>query len=373
MYWQRIFAITKREFREIIHDPVRISLCFIAPILLMIVFSYGVNFDINNVTTVAIDQDHSQQSRAYIAQYQHSHYFNFVGYAASTRAGEDALIANQTQLLINIPPNFARDLTAGRSPTMAISIDGSNPLVARIIQGYVMAINNNYLEQLLMQNAGAQQAPLFHLETRYWYNQAMESKYALVPGFIALILLSIPAILAALAIVREKELGTLVNFYVTPITRLELFFGKQIPYVLINTINLIILTLMTIGLFRVPLLGNSLAFFSGGLLYVLVSTSFGLFLSTFTRTQIASIMITFIVTLVPSILYSGLLAPTSSLVRAEYYIATLFPTYYFVNICINVFTKGLGFAANSLNYCVLLLFFIVFSFLGCLMLKKQER
>ena len=372
MYWQRIFAITKRELREIIHDPMRISLCLIAPILLMIVFSYGVNFDINNITTVAVDQDHSQQSRAYIAQYQHSRYFNFVGYAATTQAGNAALAANQAQLLINIPAGFTRDLMDGQTPTLAITLDGSNPLVARLIQGYVMAINNNYLQQLFMQTHGMQLPQAFHVETRYWYNQAMESKYALVPGFIALILLSIPAILAALAIVREKELGTLVNFYVTPITRLELLFGKQIPYVLINCVNLLILTLMTICLFRVPLLGNSLAFFSGGLLYILVSTSFGLFLSSFTRTQIASIIITFIVTLVPSFLYSGLLAPISSLVHVEYIIGTLFPTYYFVSICINVFTKGLGFSANISNYCVLLIFFIGFSSLSCLMLKKQE-
>ncbi len=369
----RLKAIAQRELREILHDPTRLMLAFLAPILLMLVFSYGMNMDIKNIPYTVVDQDHSQYSRDFLAGFAHSKYFQFKGNATSNAQAEKAMVAGKTQLIINIPPHFARDLLAQKTPQVGVFIDGTNPTISSSTKSYYQAMVMGFTEHFYQQFIGTLPQQDYDVQTRFWYNQAMETKYTFVPGMIAVILLSIPAILSALSVVREKELGAIMNFYVTPTSKLEYLWGKQIPYVLLNLINLCVLFFMALLLFQVPIKGNIIAFFTGGFLYILVATSLGLLMSSFTKTQIASIMITFILTLIPSFLYSGLMTPISSLPTGAFYTAKLFPTVYFVNISVGTFTKGLGFASLWPNYLALLAFFTVFSSLSCLLLRKQER
>ncbi len=195
----------------------------------------------------------------------------------------------------------------------------------------------------------------------------------MVPGLIAVLLALAPAMLTAVAVVREKELGTITNFYATPVTRLEYLWGKQLPYAVISLGNFAVLFLLALVLFDVPLKGGFAALVVGAALYVLASTGIGLLVSAFTRTQIAGLLVTLIVTLVPAFLYSGLLTPVASLVGQAELVARGFPAMYFLNITVGTFTKGLGFAELWTNHVALAAFFAGFSLLSMLLLARQAR
>jgi len=208
---------------------------------------------------------------------------------------------------------------------------------------------------------------------RFRYNQAFDSVYAMVPAMIAFQLALIPAILMALAIVREKELGSIVNLYVTPVTRLEFLLGKQVPYVVLAMVNYVVLLLMALYIFGVPLKGSLWTLTLGALIFVIASTAYGRVISSFTRTQIAALFGTAILTVLPATMFSGLMVPVSSLTGMAAVLGQLFPMSYFVPVSVGAFTKGLGFTDLAGDLLALSAFVPALTLLSLVLLRRQER
>lgn len=371
---RRLMAYCRREMMEISRDPIRLAFAVLGTAILMIVFGYGITFDVEDLKYAAFDQDQTPQSRTYLEGFAGSRYF-LRGAPIQSHAELDfRLQSGDITLSIEIPPGFGKALLQGRSPQVSARIDGAMPFRAETIRGYVEGLHQRYLDDLARNAIGPPPVePLASIEPRFKYNQDFKSVFAMVPSTIALLLMQIPAILMALGIVREKELGSITNLYVTPVTRLEFLLGKQIPYITIALVNFFILVAMAIFLFEVPIKGSFATLCLGAALFVSASTGVGLLISAFTRTQIAALFGTAIATIIPSILFSGMMQPVSSLEGGAAVIAKIIPTTYFMNISVGTFTKGLGFSELSSEFAALLIFLPVLTALSVLLLKKQEQ
>jgi len=369
----RLVAVATREGKELLRDKVRMAFAMLGAIFMMVIFGYGISLDVEKLAFAVFDQDQTPQSRTYLEAFRSSRYFAEQSPIHDTKELHRRLQRSEIKLALEIPPGFGRDLYAGRQPAVAAWLDGGMPFRAETSRNYVEAVHQSVLERLAEQSSRARNAPAAaKLETRFRYNQDVVSVNAIGPGVMALILAFIPAMLTALGIVREKELGSITNFYATPLTRLEFLLGKQAPYLAISLINLAVLTAMNRWLFGVPFKGSGLTLAFGGLLYVLATTSMGLLISAFTRTQIAAILGTMIITSLPTIQFSGLIVPRSSLEGAAAVMGILFPAGYFLDITVGTFTKALDLRQLWPQCLALFGFFLGFTGLSLIMLKKQE-
>ncbi|KJK15212.1 ribosome-associated ATPase/putative transporter RbbA [Pseudomonas sp. 2(2015)] len=370
---KRLVAVATREGKELLRDKVRLAFALLGALFMMVIFGYGISLDVENLAFAVYDQDQSPQSRAYLEAFRGSRYFAEQTPIRDAAQLHKRLQRSEIKLALEIPPGFGRDLHAGRQPVVAAWLDGGMPFRAETSRNYVEAVHQANLEQLTALSSKAQpgQTPV-RLETRFRYNQDVVSVNAIGPGVMALILAFIPAMLTALGIVREKELGSITNFYATPLTRLEFLLGKQAPYLAVSLVNLTLLVAMNRWLFGVPFKGSALALACGGVLYLLATTSLGLLISAFTRTQIAAILGTMIITSLPTIQFSGLIVPRSSLDGAAALMGQLFPAGYFLDIAVGTFTKALDLRELWPQCLALLGFFVGFTGLSLAMLKKQE-
>lgn len=370
----RLFAYAIREALELLRDPVRLSFALIGSALLMLIFGFGISTDVDNSALAVLDRDQTPESRAYIQQFTGSRYFTekqpIKDYGDLERRLQDGDIG----AAIELPPGFGRDIKRGRPVWAGAWIDGAVPFRAETIRGYIEGAHQKFVSDLETRNqVRAASQPMVKVKTRFLYNQDFDSVYAMVPASIALLLALIPAILMALAIVREKELGSITNVYVTPATRIEFLLGKQFPYIALAMVNFCFMVLMAFFVFRVPLKGSFLALALGAFLYVAATTSYGMLISAFTRTQIAALFGTAILTILPAMQFSGMLTPVSSLAGAAALMGRVFPMSYFLPISVGTFTKGLGFADLSAYFLELAVFFPTFILLSLLLLRKQER
>ncbi|MSU94836.1 ATP-binding cassette domain-containing protein [Pseudomonas mandelii] len=369
----RLRALASREGKELLRDKVRMAFALLGAMFMMVIFGYGISLDVEKLAFAVYDQDQTPQSRAYLEAFRSSRYFDEQPPISDPAQLHRRLQRSEIKLALEIPPGFGRDWFAGRQPAVAAWLDGGMPFRAETSRNYVEAVHLANLVQLAEQSSPAlNRQAAAQLETRFRYNQDVVSVNAIGPGVMALILAFIPAMLTALGIVREKELGSITNFYATPLTRLEFLLGKQAPYLAISLINLAVLTAMNRWLFGVPFKGSGLTLAFGGLLYVLATTSMGLLISAFTRTQIAAILGTMIITSLPTIQFSGLIVPRSSLDGAAAVMGMLFPAGYFLDIAVGTFTKALDIRQLWPQCLALFGFFLGFTGLSLAMLKKQE-
>ncbi|MFW3896402.1 ribosome-associated ATPase/putative transporter RbbA [Pseudomonas bharatica] len=369
----RLVAVASREGKELLRDKVRLAFALAGALFMMVIFGLGISLDVENLAFAVYDQDQSPQSRAYLEAFRGSRYFAEQPPIRDPQQLHQRLQRSEIKLALEIPPGFGRDLMAGRQPVVAAWLDGGMPFRAETSRNYVEAVHQANLEQLAALSSPAQpRQAAVKLETRFRYNQDVVSVNAIGPGVMALILAFIPAMLTALGIVREKELGSITNFYATPLTRLEFLLGKQVPYLAVSLVNLALLVAMNRWLFGVPFKGSALALACGGVLYLLATTSLGLLISAFTRTQIAAILGTMILTSLPTIQFSGLIVPRSSLDGSAALMGQLFPAGYFLDIAVGTFTKALDLRELWPQCLALLGFFAAFTGLSLVMLKKQE-
>ncbi|AAY95164.1 ABC transporter ATP-binding protein/permease [Pseudomonas protegens] len=369
----RLLAVASREGKELLRDKVRLGFALLGAIFMMVIFGYGISLDVEKLAFAVYDQDQTPQSRTYLEAFRSSRYFEEKPTIRSSAELHRRLQRSEIKLALEIPPGFGRDLYAGRQPAVAAWLDGGMPFRAETSRNYVEAVHQANLELLAEQSSPALSTrPAAKLETRFRYNQDVVSVNAIGPGVMALILAFIPAMLTALGIVREKELGSITNFYATPLTRLEFLLGKQAPYLAVSLINLALLVAMNRWLFGVPFKGSGLTLALGGVLYVLATTSMGLLISAFTRTQIAAILGTMIITSLPTIQFSGLIVPRSSLEGSAAVMGQLFPAGYFLDIAVGTFTKALDLRELWPQCLALVGFFLGFTGLSLVMLKKQE-
>lgn len=369
----RLLAVASREGKELLRDKVRMAFALLGAIFMMVIFGYGISLDVEKLAFAVYDQDQTPQSRAYLEAFRSSRYFAEQPPITDSAELHRRLQRSEIKLALEIPPGFGRDLYAGRQPAVAAWLDGGMPFRAETSRNYVQAVHQANLQQLAELNSSPlNKQAAAKLETRFRYNQDVVSVNAIGPGVMALILAFIPAMLTALGIVREKELGSITNFYATPLTRLEFLLGKQAPYLVISLINLALLVAMNRWLFGVPFKGSALTLAFGGLLYVLATTSMGLLISAFTHTQIAAILGTMIITSLPTIQFSGLIVPRSSLEGAAALMGMLFPAGYFLDVAVGTFTKALDLRQLWPQCLALFGFFLGFTGLSLVMLKKQE-
>ena len=371
---RRLLAYTYRESVELWRDPIRLTIAFLGTAILMLILCYGISMDVEDLRYAALDRDKTPESRTYLEGFAGSRYFLEQPPLTNHADLDHRLQSNDIALAIEIPPNFGKDLLTVHKPKVSTWIDGAMPFRAEMIGGYVQGLHISYLLDLSRRTYG-QTATIgsADIELRYRYNQDFRSIYAMAPSMIPFLLLFIPSILMALAVVREKELGSIINFYVTPVTRTEFLIGKQIPYIFISMVNFLILTAMAVFLFGIPVKGSFLTLALATLIYVIVTTGLGLLVSTFTRTQIAALVATSVITITPTIHFSGLLQPVSTLEGGGRIIGELWPTTYFLKISIGAFTKDLGFIALLPHLLALAVFIPVLATFSLLFLKKQGR
>ena len=307
---RRMGAYMMREALELRRDYLRLAMALFGSVILLLITGYGINLDVDNLAFAVLDRDQTTVSENYVLNIAGSRYFVQHPPITSNAELDRRMATGEISLALEIPPNFGRDIAHGRDVKIGAWVDGAMPVRAEIIQGYVQLMHLQWLQDQVSKLFGKQTlAGQTQIEIRYRYNPGFESLIAMVPAVIPLLLLVIPANLATLSVVREKELGSIVNFYVTPVTRFEFLFGKQIPYLVLAMANFLLLTAVGIFVFRVPFTGDFLTFALAALLYVTVATGIGLFISAFMRSQVAAIFATTVVTMIPAVHYSGLIDP----------------------------------------------------------------
>lgn len=348
----RVAAVAFKEWREVTRDRMFLLLAFVMPAVWMVVFGYGLVLDVEDIAFAVVDRDQSSLSRDYVYRFVQSRYFNFQGSLANEDEVNSGLQTGKVRAVIVIPEKFQERLLSGMPVSVQTLIDGTFPLRTDITKGYVIAINAAFNEELLVNylartrglsrdEAQRRTRPL-RLEVRYLYNEEVRSTWSTVPALVMFSLMVGSPLLTALGVVREKETGSIYNIYSSTVSRLEFLVGKLAPYVAISAVNVVVLWLMAVLLFAVPFKGSWLLFAVTSVLFVLTSTGIGLVVSLLVSTQQAALIITVVVSTVPTILFSGLIVPVSSLSQAAQFQAHLFPGMYYTNIVRGTFLKNVG-------------------------------
>ena len=371
----RLRAYARNETMQILRDPVRLAFAFVGSALLMLVFGFGITTDVEHIRFASFDLDQSPESRRYLEQFAGSPRY-FAGTAPARSADEvlKRLQSDDVSVVLEIPPRFGRDFRRGAGPEVMAQIDGAMTFRGDTVEQYVQGVHASLLrDPATGLGTVTPQKNTADIEERFLYNPTFESVFSMVPSVPALLLLLIPAILMTVSIVREKELGSIINFYVTPTGRLEYLLGKQLPYVAIGVINFVILTLLALIVFQVPIKGSFLMLALCTLVYVMATTGIGMVTSTFTSSQVAAVFVTAILTIIPTIQFSGLLQPISTLKGTAAIVGRIWPASYYMHASLGAYTKGLG--INLLMVDVVFLaccvpFLLAVSVLG---LKKQEK
>lgn len=358
---------------EVMRDPVRLAFAFLGSVMLLIIISYGISMDVERLTFAAFDQDQTPQSRAYLRNFSGSRYFEEQAEITSSQDIDRRLKSGELTLAIEIPPGFGKLLKQGSVPQVSAWVDGSNTTRAGTIESYVQGAHASFIQTAARESGvDPEEMAKVVFAPRYQYNPAFKSIYAIGPSIPAMLLLLFPAILMAVSVAREKEIGTITNFYVTPTTRLEFLLGKQLPYVGIAMANFVVLTLLVIFALGVPLKGSLLALTVGALLYAVSSTGYGLLISTLTNSQVAAVFAGAILSMMPTMQFSGMIQPVSTLEGGARIIGQFWPTTYYMHLSVGAFTKGLGVPALFNDLFALAMFGPVFILIAALLLKKQE-
>lgn len=370
---RRLWAFALRELTEIERDPIRLAFALIGPLFLLITFGFGISFDVERLPFAVYDGDRTPESRELTESLGGSRYFVAQPPMASAAELEHRLKSGSVSLAIEIPPGFGRDLWRGGQPEIAVWLDGATPFRAETARGYLEGLMVQHGQELARRR-GADPDSLLpaDIEIRLPFNPSFESVYAITPGIIMLLLAMIPAMMTALGVVREKEIGSIANFHATPVSRLEYLVGKQAPYVAIALASFLIQWLLASLIFGIEVTGSPSALLVGALCYVTATTAFGLLVSTFVRTQIAAIFASSIIIIIPTVNFSGFMTPVSSLEQSGRIFGLSFPSAYFQQVSLGTFVKGLGWHELWHNHLILIGFACAYLAVSILLLKKQE-
>lgn len=343
---QRLRAIIRKEFIHIRRDPPSLVMVFIMPVLMLLLFGYAVNTDVNHIPLAVFDQDRSQDSRLLVASLVNTGYFDLAFQAGSETELKSLLDSGRVQAGLVIPAGYTRSLKRQETATAQLLVDGSDPLVARTalsMAEIVAQARSQELRLTVMEREGLvlPPGPAIDLRVRAWYNPGLESLKFNIPGLIGLIMQNITMMLTAFALVRERERGTLEQLMVTPIRGPELMLGKLIPYIVVAFIDMG-LALGTATLwFKVPIAGSTLLLLGLTVLFLVFALGLGMFISTVARTQLQAMQMTMLFIL-PSVLLSGFIFPRTSMPRPIQYLGNLLPLTYFLEILRGIMLKGIG-------------------------------
>ncbi|HCD7552017.1 TPA: ribosome-associated ATPase/putative transporter RbbA [Citrobacter farmeri] len=370
---RRLFSYSRREALELRRDPVRSTLALLGTVILMLIMGYGISMDVENLRFAVLDRDQTVSSQAWSLNLAGSRYFIEQPPLTSYDDLDRRMRSGEVAVAIELPPNFGRDIARGTPVEIGVWVDGAMPSRAETVKGYVQAMHQSWLQDVASrQPTPVGQSGLMTIETRYRYNPDVKSLPAIVPAVIPLLLMMIPSMLSALSVVREKELGSIINLYVTPTTRSEFLLGKQLPYIALGMLNFLLLCALSVFVFGVPHKGSFLTLSLAALLYVIIATGMGLLISTFMKSQIAAIFGTSIITLIPATQFSGMIDPVASLEGPGRWIGEIYPTSHFLTIARGTFSKALDLIDLWPLFVPLLIAIPVVMGLSVLLLKKQE-
>ncbi|WP_442592994.1 ribosome-associated ATPase/putative transporter RbbA [Parapusillimonas sp. JC17] len=370
---QRMFSYLWRETLELQRDPVRATLALGGSLLLMFVIGFGITMDVEDLSYAVLDRDQTTLSQSYTLNLAGSRYFTEHAPIVDYDDLDRRMRSGELSLAIEIPPGFSRDVLRGQNVQIGAWLDGAMPQRAETVQGYVQGMHQHWLLVQASERSGASAAGNASVETRFRYNPDVKSLPAMVPAVIPLLLLMLPAMLTALAVVREKETGSITNLYVTPVTRIEFLLGKQLPYVGLAMVNFLLMTLLAVTIFGVPVKGSFFTLALAALIFSFAATGMGLLASAVTRSQIAAMFFAMIGTLIPATQFAGLIDPVSSLEGSSKFIGQIYPATHMISISRGVFSKSLGLADLTGPLWSMLLSVPVILGAAVLLLKKQER
>jgi ribosome-dependent ATPase len=370
----RLLAISYRESMDLLRDPIRLVFAMVGSVFLLVVIALGISMDIEDVTIAVLDHDQTPESRAYMDTFFASNAFLETPPLQDRDALLTRLRAGKTTVTIEIPNGFGRDLNDGHQVAVSAWMDGANTMRAGTVEAYVNGAHQFYmLDAMRARGIDTESLTPYSVQSRYRYNPNFDSINAIGPAVPALLLLLIPVILMALSIAREKEIGTITNFYVTPTSKVEFLLGKQLPYIGVSMINFVLLTATVVLVLGVPIKGSLVALTLGTLIYAVVVTAYGLMVSSATRTQVAAIMAAAILSMMPTIQFSGLIQPISTLSDTGQWIGTFWPASYFMHLSVGSYTKGLSLMQVMPDLLGVLAFAPIFMGAALLLLRKQEK
>jgi ribosome-dependent ATPase len=368
----RALSYLWRETLELRRDPVRATLALAGSMILMFVIGFGISLDVENLSYAVLDRDQTGLSRDYTLNLSGSRYFVEHAPLRDYEDMDRRMRSGELALAIEIPSGFARTLERGGQARIGAWVDGAMPMRAETVQGYVQGMHQGWLADQAVHRLGIAPTQPMAIQTRFRYNPDVKSLPAMVPAVIPILLLMLPAMLAALSVVREKELGSIINLYVTPVTRTEFLLGKQAPYVALAMLNFFLMTLLAVTVFDVPVKGSFLTLTLAAFIFNISATGIGLLASTFTRSQIAALFVTMIATMIPAIEFAGLLNPVSAMEGGARLIGEIYPATHMLNISRGVFNKALGLGDLHAAFWPLLLAVPVIMGLNIALLKKQD-
>ncbi|WP_353662649.1 ABC transporter permease [Hydrogenimonas sp. SS33] len=363
-------AYMLKEFMELIRSRL-ITVVYLLPTMIIILFGYGIRMEVTHARTVIIDHDHSKLSADLASRFQHSKYFDTRILSITEQEALHRIKQAKTDILVIIPESFEKRLLKGVGSELGVFVDAAFPVRGETMSNYVKGVIYTAAAELMPKK----QVHLITIDSRNLFNQAMRDEDAIVPGLLGLILLVAPAILSALLIVKEKEEGTIFNFFSSPVKKSEFIIAKLVPAFLLHSVNIFVLFLWATYLFQVPFRGSFTLFWFAGELYIVVSLGIGLLVSIITRTQIVAIVLTIIITIIPGFLYSGMLMPISSMSGESKIEAHIYPVMYYNHIIYDTFLIGQGLASPKIQLYLAILFLYALGIvlLGSMLMKKEIR
>ena len=369
-----IWTFARREAKELLRDKIRLFFAVFGPLIIMASVSWGISFDVRNLKFAVYDRDQTAASRELVEYFDGSRYFLQQPPIQSEAEIDTVLKSSGAILVIDIPSGFGRDLARGLKPEVGFYVDGSMPFNATNIRGYIGSLITAYTKDRIAERGlpVSLKAPA-GIEPRFMYNQDFDSINAIAPGVMMLVLMMIPAMMSAVGVVREREIGSISNFYASPAAVAQYLIGKQLPYIAVGMVNFAAMMLMIIYLFGVPLKGSFAGLAIGTLLMVSATTALGLLISCFVRSQLAAIFATAIITMIPAQTYSGFLYPLSTMEGGALVIGKTFPSSWYYTVSVGSFTKGLHTADLLHEYAAIAAFAATSLILACVLLKKQEK
>ena len=369
-----IWTFARREAKELLRDKIRLFFAVFGPLIIMASVSWGISFDVRNLKFAVYDRDQTAASRELVEYFDGSRYFLQQPPIQSEAEIDTVLKSSGAILVIDIPSGFGRDLARGLKPEVGFYVDGSMPFNATNIRGYIGSLITAYTKDRIADSGlpVSLKAPA-GIEPRFMYNQDFDSINAIAPGVMMLVLMMIPAMMSAVGVVREREIGSIANFYASPAAVAQYLIGKQLPYIAVGMVNFAAMMLMIIYLFGVPLKGSFTGLAIGTLLMVSASTALGLLISCFVRSQLAAIFATAIITMIPAQTYSGFIYPLSTMEGGALVIGKTFPSSWYYTVSVGSFTKGLHTADLLHEYAAIAAFAATSLILACVLLKKQEK
>ena len=336
----RLMAVARKEVLHLRRDPRSLALAFLMPALLVVLFGYAITWDVDDIGTVVLDQDGSARSRELLDAFESSGYFTVVRHLTRDSEVAEALDRGEALVAVVVPPDFARDLDAGRSAQLQVLVDGGDANTATIALGYARGIVRSFSTKVLP--AGAEPEPLVRAETRVWYNEELVSRNMIVPGLVAVIMMIIAAMLTSLTIAREWERGTMEQLVSTPVHRLEVVVGKLLPYVGIGIVDVVLVSLIGVFLFGVPFRGSVGLLMALSVAFIVGALGLGMFISAVARSQLLATQMALILTFLPAFLLSGFMFSIDVMPPLLQAVTYLIPARYFLVVTRGVFLKGTG-------------------------------